>query len=407
MTKPMPLSGVRIFDLTRILAGPTCTQLLGDLGADVIKVERPGQGDDTRKWGPPYVKGKDGQDTDESAYYLAANRNKRSIAIDLSNPEGIALCKRLISECDILIENFKVGSLAKLGLSYDDLKDEFPGLIYCSVTGFGQTGPYAERAGYDFLAQGLGGIMSLTGEPEGTPMKVGVGIADVMCGMYATVGILAALRHREATGEGQHVDSCLLDTQVSWLINEGTNYLLSGEIPKRRGNDHPNIVPYTVFPTRDGHVILAVGNDGQFQKWCDFAEASDIKVDPRYQTNPSRIANREALYAAMPAYMEQKSTDEWVDGLAKIGVPCSPVNNLEQVFEDPQVIARGMRIDLPHHQAAEGTVPLIANPLKFSATPPQYRNAPPTLGQHTEDVLKDILGAGEQEISKLKDTGAI
>jgi crotonobetainyl-CoA:carnitine CoA-transferase CaiB-like acyl-CoA transferase len=407
MTTPLPLTGIRVFDLTRILAGPTCTQLLGDLGADVIKIERPGVGDDTRSWGPPYVKDADGNDTTESAYYLSANRNKRSITIDLRRAEGIALAKQLIAKCDVLIENFKVGSLAKLGLGYDDLKEEFPNLVYCSVTGFGQTGPYADRTGYDFLAQGLGGIMSITGDPEGPPMKVGVGIADVMTGMYASTAILAALRHRDATGQGQHIDTSLLDTQVSWLINEGTNYLVSGKIPVKLGNEHPNIVPYKVFGTADGYVILAVGNDRQFQDWCRCAGAEDLGADPRFATNPLRIGNREALYEAMPAYMERKTTQQWLDGLASAKVPCSPVNNIKQVFENEQVQARGMRIEMDHPKAGSGKVPLIGNPLKMSATPPQYRQPPPVLGEHTDEVLTEVLGLDEAEILALKQAGTV
>ncbi|WPZ36641.1 CaiB/BaiF CoA-transferase family protein [Thalassobaculum sp. OXR-137] len=403
----LPLDGVRIFDLTRILAGPTATQLLGDLGADVIKIERPGQGDDTRKWGPPYVKGPDGEDTTESAYYLCANRSKRSITIDLASADGIALAKRLLAECDVLVENFKVGSLAKLGLGYDQLKEEFPGLVYCSVTGFGQTGPYAERAGYDFLAQGMGGIMSVTGTPGVEPVKVGVGIADVMTGMYAATNILAALRHRDRTGEGQHIDVCLLDTQVAWLVNEGTNYLVSGEVPKPMGNEHPNIVPYKVFPTADGHVILACGNDRQFQGWCDVAGAHELKNNPDYATNPLRLKNRVALYAAMPDYMMTKTTDEWVAALEAAKVPCGPVNTIDRAFADPQVQARGMRIDLPHPLAGEGTVPLIANPVKLSGTPVRYRYAPPTLGQHTDEVLAEILGLSAEEIAAERDKGAV
>ena len=407
MNTQLPLTGVRIFDLTRILAGPTCTQLLGDLGADVIKVEKPGVGDDTRTWGPPYVKDSDGKDTNESAYYLSANRNKRSVTIDLQTPKGVALAKKLIAKSDILIENFKVGSLSKLGLGYEDLKTEFPRLVYCSVTGFGQTGPYAPRAGYDFLAQGLGGIMSITGDPDGEPMKVGVGIADVMTGMYASTAILAALRHRDATGEGQHIDTCLLDTQVSWLINEGTNYLVSGKIPVKLGNEHPNIVPYKVFATSNGHVILAVGNNRQFDDWCTVASADDLKSDPRYASNPLRIANRETLYDIMPDFMKRKTTEEWLAELGELKVPCSPVNNIEQVFEDPHVKYRGMRIEMDHPTAGSGKVPLIGNPVKMSSTPPQYRLAPPTLGQHSDEVLRELLGFNEKQIQKLKNEKTI
>ena len=407
MNTQLPLTGVRIFDLTRILAGPTCTQLLGDLGADVIKVEKPGVGDDTRTWGPPYVKDSDGKDTNESAYYLSANRNKRSVTIDLQTPKGVALAKKLIAKSDILIENFKVGSLSKLGLGYEDLKTEFPRLVYCSVTGFGQTGPYAPRAGYDFLAQGLGGIMSITGDPDGEPMKVGVGIADVMTGMYASTAILAALRHRDATGEGQHIDTCLLDTQVSWLINEGTNYLVSGKIPVKLGNEHPNIVPYKVFATSNGHVILAVGNNRQFYDWCTVANADDLKSDPRYASNPLRIANRETLYDIMPDFMKRKTTEEWLAELGELKVPCSPVNNIEQVFEDPHVKYRGMRIEMDHPTAGSGKVPLIGNPVKMSSTPPQYRLAPPTLGQHSDEVLRELLGFNEKQIQKLKNEKTI
>ena len=400
------LAGIRVLDLTRILAGPTCTQLLGDLGADVVKVERPGAGDDTRKWGPPYVQGRDGATT-ESAYYLCANRNKRSIAVDIAAAESQTLVRRLLTRCDVLVENFKVGDLARYGLGWEQLRHDHPRLVYCSVTGFGQTGPYAPRAGYDYLAQGLGGIMSLTGAPDGLPMKVGVGIADIMCGMYATVAILAALRHRDATGEGQWIDAALLDTQVAWLVNEGSNYLVSGQVPRRLGTEHSNIVPYNTFASADGFVILAVGNDSQFQKWCRFAAAADLAVDPRFATNSLRIVNRADLYTRMPPYMRAKTTAEWVEGLASIGVPCGPVNSLDQVFADPQVRARGMRIDMPHPLAAEGTVPMIANPLKMSATPPSYRHSPPTLGQHTDEVLAELLGLDEAERGRLRKAGAI
>ncbi len=404
---PRALEGLRILDLTRILAGPTCTQLLGDLGADVIKIERPGEGDDTRKWGPPYLPGKDGEPTHESAYYLSSNRNKRSVAIDIARPEGQALLRRLLAGCDVLVENFKAGGLDKYGLGYESLRGDFPGLVYCSITGFGQTGPYAPRAGYDYLAQGYGGLMSITGAPDGEPMKVGVGIADVMCGMYATVAILAALRHRDATGQGQRIDMALLDTQVAWLVNEGMNYLVSGIVPRRLGNEHPNIVPYKLFKSSDGEVLFAVGNDAQWRRWCGFAGAEALGGDPRFATNPLRVRNREALYALMPPYVARKTTREWVDGLAALGVPCGPVNTIDRVFADPHVQARGLRLELPHALAASGTTPAIANPIKMSATPPDYRHGPPVLGQHTEEVLAGLLGIGGIEIEALREQGVI
>ncbi len=403
---PQALAGIRVLDLTRILAGPTCTQLLGDLGADVIKIERPGAGDDTRKWGPPYVEGPAGP-TAESAYYICANRNKRSVAIDIATPAGQALVKRLLMHCDVLVENFKVGDLARYGLGFDQLQEEMPRLVYASITGFGQTGPYAPRAGYDYLAQGLGGIMSITGAPDGEPMKVGVGIADVMCGMYAAVAILAALRHRDLTGAGQQIDLALLDTQVAWLVNEGTNYLVSGKVPGRLGNEHPNIVPYKTFESSDGYVILAIGNDNQFQKWCRFADAPELAADPRFATNSLRVQHRHELYALMPIHVRRKSTAAWVDGLAALGVPCGPVNSLDQVFADPQVRARGMRIDVPHPPAAAGSVPLIANPIHMSRTPPSYRHGPPTLGQHTDAVLEDLLALDAAERERLRAAGTI
>lgn len=402
-----PLAGLRVFDLSRILAGPTCTQLLGDLGADVIKIERPGAGDDTRKWGPPYVKDRDGKDTAESAYYLSSNRNKRSLTIDVAKPEGQALARRLIAECDVMIENFKVGDMARYGLSYADLKDQFPRLIYCSISGFGQTGPYAPRAGYDLLAQGAGGIMSVTGEPDRPPMKVGVGIADVMCGMYATVAILAALRHRDQTGEGQYIDLGLLDTQVAWLVNVGLNYLTSGQVPQRVGNAHPNIVPYNVLPSSDGYFILAVGNDSQYQKFCQFAGVPELAQDPRFVTNEKRVLNRKEIYEILPGITRTKATDDWVDGLSKLGVPCGPVYTVDRVFADPQIQARGMQISVPHPLAGKGAVDLIGNPIKYSATPVEYRLPPPYLGQHTEEVLKQVLDLPEAEIERLKVAGVI
>ncbi|MDH5411979.1 MAG: CoA transferase [Alphaproteobacteria bacterium] len=401
------LDGVRIFDLTRILAGPSCTQMLGDLGADVIKVERPTAGDDTRKWGPPYIKDTAGNETTESAYYLSANRNKRSVTIDIAAPAGQALARRLIGQCDILVENFKTGDLKRYGLSYDDLKDEFPGLIYCSITGFGQTGPYAPYAGYDYLAQSMGGIMSLTGEPDGQPMKVGIGIADLMCGMYAGTAILAALRHRDRTGEGQWIDMALLDTQVAWLVNEAQNYLISGETPPRRGNGHPNIVPYQVFETADGHLVLACGNDRQFRELCDMAGAAHLADDPRFATNDARSRNREELIPLVADFMRGKTMGEWMEGLRARQVPCSPVNTVDQVFEDAQVKARGMKIEMPHPLAGAGAIPLVASPIKMSATPPDYRHAPPTLGQHTDEVLQELLEMKETEIAALRNEGIV
>ena len=401
------LDGVRIFDLTRILAGPSCTQALGDLGADILKIERPGRGDDTRNWGPPYVMDADGNETTESAYYLATNRNKRSVAIDIAKPGGQALARRMLAHCDILVENFKTGDLARYGLSYDDLKDEFPGLVYCSITGFGQTGPYAAYAGYDYLAQAMGGIMSLTGEVAGEPMKVGVGIADLMCGMYAATAMLAALRHRDATGEGQQIDMALLDTQVAWLVYEAENYLISGRKPPRRGNGHPNIVPYQVFETSDGHMVLACGNDRQFGAFCEMAGAMHLAEDPRFATNSERVRNREELIPLVAECMRQKTMAEWLDDLRERQVPCSPVNTVDQVFEDPQIIARGMQIEMPYPLAAAGKVPLVASPVRMSGTPPEYRHAPPTLGQHTGEVLAELLDMEEGEIEKLREDGIV
>ncbi|WP_245227202.1 CaiB/BaiF CoA transferase family protein [Parasedimentitalea maritima] len=385
-----PLAGLRILDLSRILAGPYCTQLLGDMGADVIKVERPGAGDDTRSWGPPYVTDATGVASSESAYYLSANRNKRSIAVDIATAEGLAIVKELLGTCDVLVENFKVGGLARYGLSYDDLQAEHPGLVYCSITGFGQTGPNAHRAGYDLLAQGFGGIMSLTGIPEGEPMKVGVGICDVMTGMYAATSILAALRHRDATGEGQQIDLALVDVQTSWLVNEGTNYLLSGELPQRRGNQHPNIVPYQVFEVSDGHVIVAVGNDGQFARFCTILGCPDLAADPHYATNPSRLENREALIALLTPLLRQQQQAPLLTAMEARGVPGGPINQLDQVFDSDQVRARDMKVSVPHPKSGTGTVDLIGNPAKFSQTPVNYRRAPPLCGADSEEILDEM-----------------
>ncbi|VAW22425.1 L-carnitine dehydratase/bile acid-inducible protein F [hydrothermal vent metagenome] len=401
------LAGVRVLDLSRILAGPTCTQLLGDLGADIIKIERPGIGDDTRKWGPPYVTGKDGEDSDESAYYLCANRNKRSITIDIKTQEGSALVRQLAQTSDILIENFRVGGLAKCALSYADLKDELPGLVYCSISGFGQTGPKAKHGGYDFLAQGAGGIMSLTGEPDGAAMKTGVAIADVMCGMYASSAILAALRHRDLTGEGQYIDLALADSQIAWLINEGTNYLTCGIVPKRRGNAHPNIVPYQLIAASDGDFILAVGNDSQFERFCHFAGITELVQDARFATNSQRVVNREQLIDLIEKIIRRHPVKYWLDGLEALNVPCGPVNDLEQVFEDEHFLHRGMRIKMEHETALSGEVELIGNPLKMTRTPVQYRRAPPTLGQHTNEVLNELLGLDENHCEKLRKRGII
>lgn len=388
----MALQGVRVLDLTRILAGPSATQLLGDLGADVVKVEKPGEGDDTRKWGPPFVTGKDGQPTTESAYYLCANRNKRSIAIDIASPDGQALIHKLLEKADILIENYKVGGLKAYGLSYEQLKEKFPRLIYCSITGFGQTGPYATRAGYDFLIQGMGGIMSLTGDPNGEPMKVGVAVADVMAGMYATVGLLAALRHRDQTGVGQYIDVSLLDTQIAWLANAGTNFLESGKNPQRLGNGHPNIVPYQVFPTADDPIIVAVGNDSQFRKLCDAVGESALGSHPDYATNVARVKNRQVLIETLTAALKRQGRQHWIAALEKVGVPCGPVNTLAQVFEDPHVKARGAVVSMPHEASIHGEVRVLANPIRFSETPVQYRITPPMQNQHEQEILQDWLG---------------
>ncbi len=401
-----PLHGLRILDLSRVLAGPSCTQLLGDLGADVIKVERPGSGDDTRGWGPPFLAGPDGEETQESAYFLSTNRNKRSLTLDIAQPEGADLARRLIGRSDVLVENFKAGGLKKYGLSYDDLARDNPGLVYCSITGFGQTGPFAARPGYDFLIQGMGGIMSVTGEPEREPMKVGVAIADLMTGMYASSAILAALHHREKTGRGQYIDLALLDTQVAWLANQGLNYLTSGVAPVRLGNEHPNIVPYKVLPCADGYFILAVGNDRQYEAFCRFAGAPELADDARFRTNAARVRQRETLYALLAEITAAKPQDHWVDGLTAAGVPCGPVNTIDQVFAHPQVQARDMEIRMSH-PAAQGEISLIGNPIKYSKTPADYRRAPPLLGEHTEEVLAELLGLGAAEVAALRARGVV
>ena len=387
---PGALTGLRILDLSRILAGPTATQLLGDLGADVIKIENPKtKGDDTRAWGPPYVTGADGAATDLSAYFNSANRNKRSVSVDLATPEGQSIIRQIAAQCDVVIENFKPGALAKYGLDHESLLTAHPALVCCSISGFGQTGPNSNKPGYDLLAQGYGGIMSLTGETEGEPMKVGVAIADVMCGMYATVAILAALRHRDATGEGQHIDLGLVDTQMAWLINQGTNYLTSGKVPVRRGNGHPNIAPYQVYAAADGHVIIAVGNDGQFRRFCDALTLGALPDDPRFATNPDRVANRDALNAVLGPVLASRNAADIITMMEGAGVPAGPVHRLDQVFSSDQAIAREMVVEMTH-PASGGTVPMLGNPIKMSRTPVSYRHAPPSFGEHTDEVLAEL-----------------
>ena len=404
---PGPLEGLRVFDLTRILAGPTATQVLADLGADVIKVERPGTGDDVRGWGPPFLKDADGEELlNDSVYFNAANRNKRSVTINLATPEGQGLARRMIAQCDILFENYKTGALAKYGLAYDDLKDEFPGLIYCSLTGFGHTGPYAPRSGIDLVIQATGGIMSITGPESQEPCKVGVGVADLMCGLYCNVGILAALRHRERTGEGQHLDMALLDSQVAWLVNEGMNYLHTGESPKAWGSAHVSIVPYQAFPASDGSFILAVGTDRQFVAFAQFAGAPELADDPRFTTNALRVRNRAACVEAVSALTRERPRSHWLDGLPPLGVPVAPVNSIGETFDDPQVRSRDMVVEIPH-SATGKPEPYIASPLKLSNTPPEYTRPAPTVGEHTDEVLGELLGLDEAAVAELRCKGVV
>jgi len=401
---PRALAGVRVLDLTRVLAGPWCTQVLADLGAEVIKVERPGSGDDTRGWGPPFLRDASGIDTDESAYYLCANRGKRSLTVDLSTADGQAVIRRLATQCDVLVENFKVGDMARHGLDAATLRALNPRLVYCSITGFGQDGPYAQRAGYDFAVQGLGGLMSLTGEAGGEPQKVGVAVADLFTGMYATVAILAALRHRDATGEGQVIDMALLDAQVAMLANLGSHTLVGGELPPRQGNAHANIVPYQVFPVADGHLIVAVGNDRQFTRLCELLDLAPLAQDARFATNAARVRHREALVPVLQDAFRTRGRSAWLASLEAAGIPCGPVNDLDDVFADPQVRSRGMVVEVPH--PLSGAVPLVGSPMKLSATPVDPPRAPPMLGQHTVDVLREA-GFGDDEIALLRERGAI
>lgn len=388
--KDGPLTGLRVLDLSRILAGPSATQLLGDLGADVIKIERPGRGDDTRRWGPPFVQNAEGEDTNESAYYLSANRNKRSVAVDMATEAGQGLLADIAAQSDVLIENFKVGDLKRRGLDYETLSARHPGLVYCSITGFGQTGPYASRAGYDFLIQGMGGIMSVTGDAEGQPTKVGVGITDVMTGMYATVAILSALRVKDATGKGQHIDLALLDTQISWLINQGLDYLTAGTTPVRRGNAHPTVVPYETFPAADGWFIIAIGNDAQFKRFAEVSGRAALAEDPRFATNPARVRHHDELIAEMREITRGRPQAEWMELLSAHGVPVGPVNDIPAAINDQQALHRGSRVKQPHDLAGKGFVETLGNPLKLSETPVTYRRPPPMVGQHTEEVLAEL-----------------
>ncbi|WAC62900.1 CaiB/BaiF CoA-transferase family protein [Pseudoxanthomonas sp. SL93] len=407
MTAPVDaraLQGIRVLDLTRVLAGPWCTQVLADLGAEVIKVERPGTGDDTRGWGPPFLRDGAGEDTAESAYFLCTNRNKRSLTVDIAQPAGQAIIRRLAGTCDVLVENFKVGDMARHGLDAATLRALNPRLVYCSITGFGQDGPYAQRAGYDFAVQGLGGLMSVTGAVDGEPQKVGVAVADLFTGMYATVAILAALRHRDATGEGQVIDMALLDTQVAMLANLGSHYLVGGEVPSRQGNAHANIVPYQVFAVADGHLIVAVGNDRQFTRLCDLLDLASLAQDARYATNAARVRHRETLVPVLQQALHARGRQAWLSLLETAGIPCGPVNDLRDVFADPQVRARGMVVETPHPMA--GTLPLVGSPMKLSATPVQPPRTPPGLGQDSDDVLREA-GYGEEEIAALRAGGVV
>ncbi len=395
-----PLSHIRVLDLSRVLAGPWAGQNLADLGAEVIKIERPGVGDDSRAFGPPWVKDSAGRDTSDSAYFTSANRGKKSVTVNIAAVEGQALVRELARTSDVLIENYKYGDLARYGLGYGELREVNPGLVYCSVTGFGQTGPYRERPGYDFMIQGMGGMMSITGEPDDEPQRAGVPIADIITGMYASIAICAALAHRERTGIGQHLDLALLDSQVALLAYQNTNYFATGVPPKRIGNLHPNIVPYQPFRAADGELILACGNDNLYRKFCEAAGCPELATDPRFATNGKRVENRAELTRLLSAVFKKRSKREWLELLEAAGVPNGPINDIAQVFDEPQVKARGVRIELEH--PAAGKLPMVASPMRFSATPPDYKRAPPLLGQHTAEVLREVLGKSQAEIEKLR-----
>ncbi len=404
-----PLSHIRVLDLTRVLAGPWAAQNLADLGAEVIKVERPGTGDDTRSWGPPWLKDESGNDTRESAYFLSVNRGKKSMTVDISKPEGQALIRKLVTQSDVLLENYKVGDLKRYGLAYDDLRTVNPGLIYCSVTGFGQSGPYANRPGYDFVFQGMGGLMSITGErdelPGGGPQKVGIAVTDVVTGMYASLAVTAALTFRQISGMGQYVDMALFDSIVAFNANQILNFWVSGNTPKRWGNAHVNITPYEVFPSADGFIILAVGNDSQFASFCTAAGRPELAADARFKTNPDRLKHRDALISIVKGLIRAHPSRQWIRDLEAANVPCGAINNMQEVFEDPHVQARGMRVDIPH--PLSGSVPSVASPMRFSETPVTYDRPPPLLGQHTDEILRDLLGLDKDEITRLREAKVV
>src|SRR3954462_380669 len=406
---PGPLAPIRVLDLSRVLAGPWTGQNLADLGAEVIKIERPGAGDDSRAFGPPWVKDRAGNETRDSAYFTSANRGKKSVTVNIAVAQGQALVRELARRCDVLIENYKYGDLARYGLGYDDLRESNPGLVYCSVTGFGQTGPYRQRPGYDFMIQGMGGMMSVTGEPDsapgGGPQRAGVPIADIITGMYASIAICAALAHRAQSGIGQHLDLALLDSQIALLAYQNTNYFATGKPPKRIGNLHPNIVPYQPFRAADGEIILACGNDNLYRKFCEAAGCAELATDPRFATNGKRVENRVALTRQLADILEKRTKKEWLELLEAAGVADGPHNEVAQVFEEPQVKARGVRIELPH--GAGATLPLVASPMRFSETPLEYRSAPPLLGQHTDEVLRGLLGKSESDIAGLRSAKVI
>ncbi len=404
-----PLSGLRVLDFSRILAGPWAAQTMADLGAEVIKIERPGTGDDTRLWGPPFITSEDGREIPDAAYFHCANRGKKSITLDLASARGQEIGRRLVATADILLENYKRGGLARYGLDYESLRTVNPGLIYCSITGFGQTGPYADRAGYDFLIQAMGGLMSITGErddlPGGGPQKVGVAVTDVLTGLYTAIAALAAVRERERTGKGKHVDMALFDVAVASTANQAMNYLVTGKAPGRMGNGHPNVVPYQSFATSDGHVVVAVGNDSQFARFCEAGGRPDLAGDERFRTNAGRVEHRDALIPAISEMMLTRTRDEWIAALEAVGVPCGPINDLDRIFADPQAEARGLRMELPHSEA--GSVPGVANPIRYVGEPHDYPGGAPALGEHTGEVLGGILGMDADEIAALRAEGVV